>query len=153
MITYDTLLVIESLGIPLYSARNLTQTLYLISGIAGGAGSILRRTVNGKLVDLSYPQFRQYGTKITCTDRRAPALDGIWPGQPVTIHCVTELCYPIGGAPARESVSGSERTEDHFIFYRPVLEMMITAFSPNQMTEWHQDVTWEITAEEIEPST
>ncbi len=153
MNTYDTLLIMDELGIPLYSARNLTQSLFLIPGMASGSGSIIRRTVNGKLIDLTYSQFRQYGTKITCTDRRAPALDGIFPGQPVTIHCVTELCYPIGSHPSRNSVSGSERTEGHFIFYRPVLKMMITTFSPNTMAEWQQDVTWELTAEEVEPPT
>lgn len=149
MLTYDTLLIMDGIGIPLYSARNLTQTLSLIPPMSGGSGTLLRRSVRGKMIDLTYQQFQLYGTKITCTDRRAPALSGVWPGKLVTIHCVTELCYPIGDHAQRPSVSGSERIEDHFIFYRPVLEMIVTNFQPNQHQEWEQNVVWELDAEEV----
>lgn len=147
---YDTLLILDGIGVPLYSARNLTQTLDLIPAMAGGSGSLLRRSVRGKMIDLTYQQFQLYGSKITCTDVNAPAFDGIWPGTRVTVYCVKELCYPIGGHPSRPAVSGSERTEGHFIWYRPILDMIVTTFSPGSFVEWQHENSWSLELEERE---
>ena len=97
----DTMLVLSGIGVPSYSARGLTQTLQPIEA----AGS-QRRTVNGTLVDLSQAQFRKYRSTIRCNDQQAPALDGIWPGQVVTVSCVAELCCPSTDTPAKPVVSG-----------------------------------------------
>lgn len=139
----QTLLRLVAMGVPFYSARGLLQTLTPIS-----AASDLRRTINGELDDLSNEQFRKYATKITCTDQRTPALDGIWTGQHITVWCVQELAYPESGSPQRPEVSGSSRTEEGFVFYRPILEMRVTDFS-DQTDEYGADVIWELDLEEI----
>lgn len=139
----DTLLILTGIGVPLYSARGLTQTLEPIAAAAN-----LRRTVNGDLRDISFEPFRKYHSKISCTDQRAPAIDGIWPGMTVTVHCVQELCYPVGGTPGRPMVSGSDRTESGFVFYRPVLEMLVVAMT-DQTDEYAADVQWSMDLEEV----
>lgn len=138
-----TLLQLISLGIPLYSARGLTQAFSIID-----QASDLRRTINGELDDLSLEQFRKYATKITCTDQESPMIDGVFPGQQVTVVCCAEFAYPIGGTPARAVQTGSERTEGAFIFYRPIMDMRITLVT-TQLDEWKADYQWEIDLEEI----
>ena len=139
----DTLLVLTGIGIPAYSARGLTQTLQPIEA----AGS-QRRTVNGTLVDLSLPQFRKYRSTIRCSDMEAPALDGIWPGAMVTVHCVVELCHPTGGTSERTPVTGSMRTEGGFIFYRPQITMQVIGFSVEK-NEWGAITGWTLELEEV----
>jgi len=139
----ETLLILSGMGIPLYSARGLTQTLEPIEASAN-----LRRTINGNLRDLSFEQFRKYKTKISCTDQRAPAIDGIFAGMEVEVHCVHELCYPLSGSAQRTAVSGSERTEGDFVFYRPVLTMLITGVQ-SATDEYNADVQWELELEEV----
>jgi len=139
----ETLLILSGIGVPLYSARGLQQTLEPIAAAAN-----LRRTVNGNLRDVSFEPFRKYHSKITCTDQRAPAVDGIWAGMLVTVHCVEELAYPSSGSPGRPVVSGSDRLEGDFIFYRPVLSMMVTALSL-QTDEYPADVQWTMELEEV----
>lgn len=139
-----SLLILDSFGTPLYSARGLTQKLVPIE-----QASDLRRTINGVLDDLSVTQFRKYSSTITCRDQQAPAIDGIWPGQVVTVSCVAELAYPTaGGSPARPVVSGSLRTAGDFTFYRPMLQMMVTAVDLS-LDEWQADYSWQIDLEEI----
>jgi hypothetical protein len=147
-INYDTLLVIQGIGIPQWSARGLSQTLFVIP-----ASINQRRTINGALEDLSYAQFRKYASKITCTDRRVPAIDGIYPGATVTVHCVAELCHDesFSGSTSglsRPQVSGSDRFESDFTFYRPILQMQVTNITLN-VNEWGDDYQWEIDLEEI----
>lgn len=139
----DTLLVLTGIGIPAYSARGLSQTLDPIS-----AAGFIARTVNGSLRNLSSTQFQKYQSTISCTDFNAPALEGIWVGQTVIVECIAELCYPVGGSPSRSFVSGSERSDGAFIFYRPVLEMMVTALTTTH-EEWGATVQWQMTLEEI----
>lgn len=140
----ETLLILDGVGVPLYSARGLTQTLTPI-----GAAAHARRTINGVLDDVSYSQFRKYASRISCSDVRQPAIDGIWPGQIVEVHCVAELAYPVGGSPARTPVSGSEYTEGDFVRYRPVLTMMIKTIPNNQLAEWSAVSQWEFELEEV----
>ncbi len=147
----DTILFMDTVGVPLYSARGqIIQTLYLIQGIGAGAGSLIRRSGNGKAINLTRPQFRLYGSKITASGVMRPlAFDGIWPGQLVTVNCIGELCYPVGGTPARTVLSGSDREENGFVFYRPVLDMIITTFDPNTVDEWPDTISWSMTLEEL----
>jgi len=137
------MLVLSVMGVPLYSARGLSQTLEPI-----GASKNMRRSINGVLTDVAHPQFRKYQSKITCTDMRTPAVDGIWPGMVVVVDCVAYLSYKIGGAPQRTVVSGSSFDEGGFTFYRPRLTMMITA-STEQVDEWTAAVPWELDLEEV----
>src|ERR1041385_2763919 len=140
----DTLLMLNGLGVPAYSARGLTQTLEPIE-----ASAQLRRTVNGALVDLSYEPFRKYKSTISCSDQEPPAVDGVWPGQVVTIECVVELCFVTAtGTAARPAVTGSQRVDSEFTFYRPVLTMRATGFSVSR-DEYGAAVSWQLQLEEI----
>lgn len=151
MSDFQTLLVISSpMGVPLYSARGLSQAISPIAAIGGGGGgNLIRRTINGASVDLTYSQFRKYESKITCSDQQAPALDGIWPGMEVTVECVAELTYlTLGGSPSRPVVSGSDHVVGDFTAYRPVLTMRVKDFS-TQSDEWNAVVSWSLDLEEV----
>jgi len=141
--TDDSLLILTGFGVPPYSARGLTQTLQPIEA----AGS-QRRTVNGTLVNLSQVQFRKYRSTIRCSDQEAPALDGIWPGQVVTVSCVAELCCPSTDTPAKPVVSGSQRAEGSFIFYRPQLVMQVVGFTMER-DEYGAVTSWTLELEEV----
>src|SRR5262245_43639478 len=117
----QTLLVLSAMGVPLYSARGLSQTLEPID-----ASKNLRRSINGILTDVAHIQCRKYQSKITCTDMRAPAADGIWPGMTIVVDCVAHLSYPVGSSPQRTVIPGSMFTENGHTFYRPRLTMMVT---------------------------
>jgi hypothetical protein len=138
----DTKLVIAGLITP-FSARGLSQTLEPISQTPW-----LRRTVNGALVDLSVPAFRKYATTITCEDQAVPALNGVWPGQQVTVDCVVELAYPTsGGTPDRPVVSGSSRVVGSHTYYRPRLTMRVVEYRTS-FDEWGAAVGWSLRLEE-----
>lgn len=140
----DSLLVLAGIGVPHYSARGLSQTLEPIDGAAQ-----LRRTVNGALVDLSYAPFRKYKSTLACQDQEPPAVDGIWPGQVISVDCVAELCCATAnGPPERPVVNGSQRIEGAFTFYRPVLTMRITGFSVSR-DEYGSAVSWQMQLEEV----
>lgn len=139
----QTALVLSTMGVPLYSARGLSQTLEPID-----AASNYRRSINGILTDVAHAQFRKYKSKISCTDTRTPAFDGIWPGLTVVVDCIAYLSYPTTGTPQRTVISGSSFTEGSFIFYRPRLTMMVTANSA-QTDEWDATVPWELELEEV----
>lgn len=139
-----TLLTLSGVGVPPYSARGLTQTLEPIE-----ASVQLRRTVNGALADLSYEPFRKYKSTISCQDQEPPAVDGVWPGQMVTVECVAELCFvTAGGSPARVAVEDSERIDGAFTFYRPILTMRVTGFSVTR-DEYGSAVSWQLQLEEV----
>ena len=139
-----TLLVLSSMGVPLYSARGLTQTLTPID-----AARQIRRDINGTLVDLSTEPFRKYSSKITCKDFNTPAIDRIYIGMILGVSCVAELAYTTSsGSPARSVVSGSSRTQGNYTFYRPILNMMVTGYSTST-EEYLGEVNWELDLEEV----
>lgn len=139
----QTALVLSVMGVPLYSARGLSQTLEPID-----ASKNMRRSINGILTDVAHAQFRKYKSKITCTDMRAPAVDGIWPGMTIVVDCVAYLGYPSGGSPHRTVIAGSSFTESGYTFYRPRLTMMIVT-NTAQTDEWAATCPWELDLEEI----
>lgn len=140
----ETLLVLSGMGVPPYSARGLTQTLEPIDAAAD-----VRRTINGAAVDLSESQFRKYRSTISCTDQQAPALEGIWPGQQLTVDCVFELSYEtVTASPSRTEVPGSSYEESGFTFYRPRLTMMVTALSETK-DEYGATTAWSLELEEV----
>jgi hypothetical protein len=138
----ETLLVITGMGVPPYSARGLKQMLAPID-----AAVAIERDVNGGLHDLSFAQFRKYHSTISCTDQQAPALDGIWPGDVVTVDCVAELSFPVGGSPQRAVVPGSQHDEAGFTFYRPRLTMLVTGHTV-EADEYGHETGWQLDLEE-----
>lgn len=158
-----TLLILSGMGIPLYSARGLTQDFDMIDQ----AGASLLRDTDGNLQDFSPPNgiFHKYTTTISCTDLRLPMLSGIWPGSLVTIHCVFEFCYATsGGTPDRAKVpnaydSGGRfinppttgqdtRIEGDFTYYRPIFPCRVRKISGGKK-EYPGDVNWTLEAEEV----
>lgn len=141
----DTMLSISSFGHMLFQARNLSQTLTVIS-----EASQMERTINGDLEDISAPQFRKYASKITVPSEVYPTpIDGIFPGMQVTVHCAVSLAYITGsvGFPKRTEVSGSSWSENGYTFYRPVLVMLIRDIETH-FDEWKNIVGWSMDLEE-----
>jgi hypothetical protein len=140
----ESILVLTGMGLAPYSARGLSQSLEVIQ-----AATVMRRTINGELIDLSRAAFRKYRSTITCTDMQAPALNGIWPGQVLTVDCVSELAYlTAGGSPERAVVPGSMRESGDFTVYRPRLTMRVVSFSEDT-DEWQAQVGWSLELEEV----
>jgi hypothetical protein len=139
-----TMLVLSVGGVPLYSSRDLEQSLEPID-----QAHVTRRTINGVLVDLSVNRFHKYKSKISCQDVEAPAIDGIMPGMTLTVDCVAELVYKTaGGTPSRTVVTGSTRTVGGYTIYRPRLNMMVTAIN-SSISEYSHEVRWDIDLEEV----
>lgn len=124
----NTLFNLVGIGMPPYSARGITQTLEPIQG-----SGQMKRDINGTLVDLGATQFRKYQSSVKCTDNDSPALSGIWPGMTVTVECIPELCYQDATSEGAERtvVSGSSRTADGFVWYRPQLTMKVASYRIN----------------------
>lgn len=134
-------LVISGIDLPSASIRGVRQTLDPLD-----QATHIMRTVNGAALDLSVPQFRKYRSTITCDDQQVPALDGVWPGQVVTVDCVAELSYrTVGGMPARTVVSS--RVDGEFTFYRPRLTMIVVGYSVDH-DEWGASESWQLELEE-----
>jgi hypothetical protein len=139
----ETLLNLD-FGVALYSARGLTQSL-----APDGASRSMRRTVNGRMVDLSVSGFRKYVSTIQCRDTGSPALSGIWPGQIVVVDCIVELCHETATAgQERTAVAGSEREANGFTYYRPQLTMMVDNFQIDR-DEWGAMVGWTLDLVEV----
>jgi hypothetical protein len=139
-----TLLVMSGIGVPLYSARGLKQTLTPVQ-----PAQQVRRTINMEAVDLSLATAKKYDTTISASDVAPPAFDDVWPGMQVTIDCVAELSYlTAGGSPARTVVSGSSRVVGNYTIYRPQLVMLITAMS-SSISEWEAGREWSLSATEV----
>ncbi|TIM09130.1 hypothetical protein [Mesorhizobium sp.] len=140
---------LDPIGVPPYSARNISQSLTPVDGAAQ-----LARTVNGELIDLSDgTSHRKYKSTISCTDQQQPALSGVWPGMELTVDCVVELSYlTIGGAPEREvagdTAEPATRVEGAFTFYRPRLQMRVVNYQQS-LAEWDADAAWSLDLEEI----
>ena len=141
----ETVLAIAEIDVPPYSARGVSQTLQPI----GGAGR-MRRTVNGTLVDVSASQFRKFQSTITCTDQDSPALNGVWPGMTLTVDCIPELSYQeaTDATAARTVVSGSSRTANGFIFYRPQITFKVVDYRIST-DEYGASVGWVLDLEEV----
>lgn len=143
MADFQTILVLTGMGIAPYSARGVSQTLEPIA-----AATSLRRTVNGDLSDLSVAALKKFKSTISCSDGQSPAVDGIMPGVVLTVDCVCELSYPAGGTASRTVISGTSRTEEGFVFYRPRLTMMVTSWRLD-FDEWDAVVGWTLGLEEV----
>jgi hypothetical protein len=133
------------IGIPLYSARGLTQTL---TPVAEAKPAPLR-TINGEARFLGGSQMRKYDSTISCTDQNAPPFSGLWPGDTVIVDCVYELSYMdvTGAGPERTMVEGSERTVGEFVLYRPRIEFIVVDFDQS-FQEYSADYTWRLSLTE-----
>lgn len=141
-----TLLILSTIGVPLYSARGLTQTLTPVAEAKPNP----RRTINGELRWLGLNQMQKYDSVITCTDQQTPALDGIWPGQAVLVNCVYELAYRSGESPGRTIVPGTtpRATEDGFVYYFPQIAFMVLDHNISR-DEYQHMYQWQLTLREI----
>jgi len=140
----DTVLTLSGIGVPPYSTRGASQTLEPIDSALS-----MRRTVNGELKDISFDGFKKYKSSITATDQNVPAVDGLWPGDTITVGCIQELCYKTsGGSPERAVVAGSSRVEGDYTFYRPSLVMKVVGYQVNT-DEWGAKVGFTLNLEEI----
>jgi hypothetical protein len=129
--------------LPLYSARELTQSMEYIDG-----AMVQDRTINAELVDLSLSRFRKLRSVISATDVRPPSIDLCYPGRIVTVECACVFSYPtIGGSPGRTPVSGSQFIEGSFTFYRPTVTFMLGKPS-NRFEEWEAGNAWSLAMEE-----
>jgi hypothetical protein len=143
MTVADTLLSFDFGDAP-YSNRGITQSF-----ANDPAATKMRRTVNGRLDDLSDSAFRKYVSTVTCRDMNPPALDGVWPGRQVVVDCIFELSYPTsGGSPSRTVVSGSSRESGSYTFYRPRLTMRVIDFSVDT-DEYGAVVGWTLNLAEV----
>lgn len=142
--TDPTVLRLSGIGVPPYSARGLSQTLTPIAE----AGQFAR-SINGKLLNLSYEPMRKYKSTITGSDQRPPSIDNVWPGLVLDVDCIAELAIPDGALPfGRDPVDyESVRTEQGFTFYRPRLRMMVINFAVDQ-DEYGAQVGWSMDLEE-----
>lgn len=142
--TDSTRLALDVMALSAYASRGMTQTLEPIDQTAD-----LRRTVNGELVNFGDDVFQKYRTTVSGTDQRPPSIDGIWPGQEITLHCTAELSFlTSGGTAQRYAVADSMYEEGDLTFYRPILDVMITAITTS-FDEFSADWNWSITFEEI----
>ena len=134
-----TVLRLHGMGVPLYSARGLSQTLSPIDESVQ-----MLRTVNGDLDDLSVAQFRKFKSTITGSDQQPPALNGIWPGTQIIVDCIVEIAYETStGGPNHTVVDGSTRVEGDYTFYRPQLTMRLVNFNVNR-DEYGAQVGWSL---------
>jgi hypothetical protein len=134
-------------GVTPYSARGLKGTLSPIDAAKGS--DKLRRTVNGTLIDISAPQMRKYQLEVAGSDQAPPALDGVWVGMEVLVDCHVELAYlTAGGSAGRSPVTGSERVEGNYTYYRPQLSMRVVELEIER-SEWEASVNWSLMLEEI----
>lgn len=140
-----TVLRMQGIGVPPYSARGLTQTLAHLDQAAQ-----YKRDVNGGLHDISFDGFRKYKSTISGTDQQPPNLDGKWPGKVVTVDCIAELSFTPDESESaqRPIVPGSEQVVGAHTTYRPRLTMMVTSYNSSQ-DEYGRDVNWSLDLEEV----
>lgn len=139
-----THLVLIGMGVPLYSGRRLTNTITPIE-----QAKYQRRTINGRLVDLSVTQFQKYEGEISCTDQAPPAIDGVWPGRVLTMWSAAELSFLTAtSGPDRPAVSGSERIEGDFTRYRPILAVMLGKWTLRQ-DDFGASIGWTLPFTEV----
>ncbi len=141
----NTLLIMTPIGVPLYSARGLTQSLTPVRE----AKPAPVRTINGEARFLGGSQMRKYDSVITCTDHNAPPFSGLWPGDTVVVDCVCELSYAdvTGAAAERTEVEDSERTVGGFVLYRPRIEFLVVDFNQT-FNEYGAEYVWQLTLTE-----
>lgn len=85
MSTFETDLTLGDIVIPAGAARGITQTLNIVNN------GVLRRTVNGTLLDLTRDQNRKFESKVSVSDLITPTLAGIWKGMEILVGCLAKI--------------------------------------------------------------
>jgi hypothetical protein len=168
----DIKLIIEGgAGEPLFSAIHCTQEFSLVKQ------GVLTRTVNGEMVFLGNTEHQKYITHIRGRDPQAPALESLWRGREVFVHCIQFLTQEIAigvdevmlsKSPCPQSISVFSQEGDtpfqltsnravhletisskkRFIRYRPLLKMMVVDTWMN-VQEKQKVIEWMMKLEEI----
>jgi hypothetical protein len=139
----DTLLVLNPIGVTLYSSRGLHQTVDPIE-----MSAVFKRTVLGDLDNIASPAFQKYKSTISCEDQTSPALGGVFPGLELVVDCVFEFAFLTGsGSPNRPVVSGSTHTIGPHTLWRPQLTMQVISFDYDT-DEWGATINWRMDLEE-----
>jgi hypothetical protein len=145
--TFQSVLVVSGInGQPMMSSYNASQDMGYIEAAKNN-----ERDLNGNLIDLSRPEMQKYTTKISTNDVMFNiGMDGIWPGQQVTIDCIAQFVYAVGSSPSRPVVPGSDYVtpDGQFHSYAPRLTMLIDDFSI-KYDEWGARVGWTLSASEV----
>jgi hypothetical protein len=163
----ETELILEGITFPKMSARGCIQELMPLINPA-----LFKRTVNNELIYLGNKNDEKYKSIIKCNDKDIPALNHLWAGSIVTVHCmqhlyqevkegVTEIKkrYVKGSLKAynnkHEMVQLSEegskitiKSEKGYIQFRPILDMYIKNFNYSY-DEWGAKVGWSLELEEV----
>lgn len=159
----ETELVIQGVSFPPFSARGCIQTLTPLEG------GDLKRTINGELIYSGSPRHQKYHSVITCQDKTAVSLEGLWRGSVVDVHCIQRF-WQLGEAeeitlskdPVEGSimVHGGDLLETRgrslkinggkgvYVSYRPKLTMSVLKFSL-LTDEWGMACGWSLDLEEI----
>jgi hypothetical protein len=139
----ETILSLGNIAFPVGSARNIKQTLEPIN-------IVRRRTVNGDLRSVTPEQLKRWRVSVSCSDQNTPAIDDLLSlDDEIEVVPIQEWKFTTAtGAPSRRIADGTDHDEDGITYYRPLLIMMITAFSSSADGEWTADQSWSITLEE-----
>ena len=165
-------LVIDGVGFPRLSCRDVTQTLRPIPQ------GEMRRSVNGELCYVGTKGHHKYQSTVMCSDQNLPGLQEIWVGAIVHVHCVSTLWETLvlgsqdtqqlsrtavpgsldvvdeKGAPLDYTYEGEVlklplgEGEQAIVSYRPTLRMRIKAFDFKE-AEWEEGSQWSLLLEEI----
>ncbi|OJV47958.1 MAG: hypothetical protein BGO28_03780 [Alphaproteobacteria bacterium 43-37] len=168
----DIKLIIEGGGgEPLFSAAHCTQEFSLVRQ------GMLTRTVNGEMVYLGNADHQKYITQIRGKDSHAPALENLWRGREVIVHCIQFLTQEIASGvnevvlsklPCPQSIRvlgfegdtpvhhisekaiflETESSHKRFLRYRPLLKMMVVDVEMS-IQEKQNLIEWSIHLEEI----
>ena len=144
----DTVLDLEGWGILPGSGRGLRQS---IAPVPNGA---LHYTVWGDLETTARESLNRFKLTITGDDVWPPAFAGLWLGQDVTVHCVSNLPQPQPATmgPIRPPVPGSLIYLDGdmnelptsagavWLNFRPILLCKVNAWNIEE-SEWEATAT------------
>lgn len=161
-------LILSQGGLPPLSARGCIQQLMPIDA------GLLRRTIDGKLIYTGKPNGHKYRSIISCEDKAALALEGIWRGSFLRVGCIQRLWQKASSASVlleRDPVEGSvfalnanqdkvtvqeivgrkvllEQSGEAFVSYCPWLDMRVVGFVLTT-DEWGLKAGWRLTLEEV----
>ncbi len=165
----ETLLKIEGIEFPAFSARGCQQNLSIVS-----EADLFQRTINGELLFLGDEGGAKYTSTLTCQDKDIPALAHLSRGAVVKVSCIQTLTQPLKAGkatPIRSVVDGSLACFDikgrkipfkvskggvvdsgaiheGYVRFRPILTMRIINFH-FKIDEWGAKVGWTLELEEV----
>lgn len=110
------------------------------------ASKHFERSINGGLLNLCYSPMQKWKITITGDDQDPPALDGVWPGTPLTIGCIVELATQ--NTPSH-SANGTDREQDSiWTFTKPTVDVLLMDFQV-QRDEYGCQTSWSMDVEEV----